>query len=267
MGSSIGTTSKVDALRARSAVASAEVQVAHQTSAASLGERQVRLAIHAGADEKLAPGEGLDQATAAPGNLPALIATAVRQRPELRSFELNAEAAHALGDVARAAYVPSLSAFGDGLYANPNPRRFPPEQEWFPTWAVGAQLTWSPTDIFAASASAGDADARAAAFEAQRRAFRDGIEIEVVQAFNAATESDIAIQASDRELESALEAYRASRELYAAGHGTSTALFDAEQALALARFDHLNARIDARVSRVRLAYATGATAAGTERAP
>jgi outer membrane protein TolC len=48
-----------------------------------------------------------------------------------------------------------------------------------------------------------------------------------------------------------------ARELFNAGRGTSTTLIDAETALAQARFDHLNARVDARIARVRLDHAVG----------
>ena len=259
VGNAIGSGSKADMLRARAGAAAAEVQVARSTSSAALAERQVRLAIHAKPDDKIDPGETLDRAAPGMGDLNNLIATATRTRPELKSLDRNAEAFHSLASAARASYVPSLSAFADALYADPNPRVFPPTSTWVGTWSVGAQLAWAPTDILGGAAAVGDSEARAAAFEAQRKAARDGIELEVVQAYNSVTEADTSVEASERELDSALEAYRTSRELYSAGHATSTALFDAEDALARARFERLRARVDARTARVRLAYATGTT--------
>jgi outer membrane protein TolC len=64
--------------------------------------------------------------------------------------------------IARAGYVPVLSAFADYEYANPNERRFPPTSEWTATWDVGVRLTWSPNDAWTASANAREAVARAA---------------------------------------------------------------------------------------------------------
>ncbi len=46
-----------------------------------------------------------------------------------------------------------LSAFADGVYANPNQRRLPPTDQWTRTWDVGVQLTLSPNDIFVTPAN------------------------------------------------------------------------------------------------------------------
>jgi outer membrane protein TolC len=253
-----GGASRADSLRARTAVAAAELAVERAKNGAAIAERQVRLALHAAESEKIEPGENVDKSLPPPSaSVRPLVAEAHAQRPEIKSIDRNAEAARRLASAARAAYYPSLSGFGDVTYANPNPRRFPPRAEWFPTWAAGAQVTWTPTDILGGSASSSDAEARAVALEAQRGAVRDGIELEVMQAHNATNESDVAVATSARQLESATEAYRVARELYAAGRGTSTALTDAETALTQARFENLNARVDSRIARVRLEHAIG----------
>jgi outer membrane protein TolC len=86
---------------------------------------------------------------------------------------------------------------------------------------------------------------------------RDGIEIEVVQTYQAVREADFSIDAGRRELASAIEAHRVARELFNAGRGTSTTLTDAEAELTRSRLDVLNAHIDARTARVRLDHALG----------
>lgn len=86
---------------------------------------------------------------------------------------------------------------------------------------------------------------------------RDGIELEVTQAYQAAVEADTAMQTTTRQLESALEGYRVARELFNNGRGTGTTLIDAETVLAQTRFEHLNARVDARLARIRLDHALG----------
>ena len=86
---------------------------------------------------------------------------------------------------------------------------------------------------------------------------RDGIELEVTQAYQGVIEADTAIQTTTRQLESAEEAYRVARELFNAGRGTATTLIDAETALAQTRFEHLNAKVDARLARIRLEHALG----------
>ena len=254
----VGNASKADVLRAQTQVAAAELAVDRAKSGVAITERQVRIAIHAKDEEGMNPAESLDgPVPPAPPTLRTLISEAEGARPEIKSIDKNAEAARKLADASRAGRYPVLSGFGDVTYANPNQRRFPATQEWFPTWSVGAQITWSPNDAFAAGPVGADAEARAAALDAQKFAVRDGVELEVTQAFQAIFEGDAAIASTQRQLESAVEGYRVARELFNNGRGTATTLIDAEIVLAQTRFEHLNARVDARIARTRLDHAVG----------
>ncbi len=253
-----GGASRADVLRAETAVAAAELAVVRANDLAALSEKQVRVAIHAPVAERLAPAESLDEALApVPGNLPQLTTEALASRFEVRSIDANADAARRQASALGAARYPAVSAFGDAYYQNPNPRSFPQKAEWYPAYDVGVQATWSPNDILTAGGQAGDLAHRAAALDAQKQVTRDGIEIEVMQAFQATRQSAIAIEATRRELASATEAYRVARDLFAEGRGTSTTLTDAEGELTRARLDALNAAADARVARVRLDHALG----------
>jgi outer membrane protein TolC len=255
---SVGNASKADVLRAETQVAAATLLVERAKSAIVLTERQVRLAVHAKEEEKLEPGESLDAAVPpAPQNVRALVDDAMTARPEIKSIDKNAEATRKLAQAQRAGRYPSLSGFGDVTDANPNSRRFPQTQEWFPTWSLGAQLTWSPNDLLAAGPNAADAEARASALEAQKHATRDGVELEVTQAYQAVVEADTAITTTTSQLASAEEGYRVARELFNNGRGTATTLIDAENALAQTRFDYLQAKVDARLARIRLEHAVG----------
>lgn len=254
----VGNASKADVLRAQTSVSAAELAVERAKSGVVITERQIRIAMHSKEEEKIAPGEALDAPLAPlPPNVKTLVSEAHTQRPEIKSIDRNADATRKLADAQNANKYPSISGFGDVTYANPNPRRFPQTSEWFPTWSVGAQITWSPNDILLGGAGAADLEARAAALDAQKAAIRDGVELEVVQAYQAALEAEVAMQTTTRQLESATEGYRVARELFNNGRGTGTTLIDAETALAQTRFEHLNARVDARIARVRLDHAVG----------
>jgi len=254
----VGNASKADVLRAQTQVAAAELAVDRAKSGVVLTERQIRVAIHAKDEDVLNPSESLDGAVpAAPTNLRTLVTEAQGARPEIKSIDKNAEAARKLADVSRAGRYPVLAGFGDLTVANPNQRRFPQTQDWFPTWQVGAQLTWSPNDIITANAGGADADARAAALEAQKAATRDGVELEVTQAYQGIFEGDAAILSTQRQLESAVEGYRVARELFNNGRGTATTVIDAEIVLAQTRFERLNALADSRIARVRFDHALG----------
>src|SRR5262249_28255373 len=161
-------------------------------------------------------------------------------------------AAHEQSVAARAGRWPVLSAFGDGIYGNPNPRVIPPQQDWFGTWDFGAQVTWSPNDILTANGNVNDLEAQSARIEANKGNTRDGITVEVQQDWQGVREADFAVESSTRQVASAEEAYRVQRELFNNGRGTSATLTDAETDLTRARLTLLNARADARIARVRL---------------
>lgn len=255
---SVGNASKADVLRAETQVASAELAVERAKSATTQAETQVRIAMHSGAEESIQPGEALE-GTLAPTStsIQQLVAEGLAQRPEIKSIDKNAEAAQKQASVLDAGKYPVLSGFAEAQYSNPNQRLFPPRNEFFPTWYAGAQLTWTTADFLNAGPAAKDAEARAQQLEAQKGQVRDGIELEIVQAYQSLLEADTAIETTTRQLASALEGSRVAGELFNNGRGTGTTVIDAENALAAARFDNLNARVDARIARVRLEHAVG----------
>jgi outer membrane protein TolC len=253
-----GNASKADELRAETALASADLALERAKNLADLSEKQLRVAMHAPEGEVLQPGENLDSPVPpVQGNVRQMTLEALSARPEVRSADANASVAHEQAEAAKASRYPSLSAFGDGILGNPNPRYIPPTQVWNTTWDVGAQITWSPNDVLTTNGNVRDFEARVAAIEANKNVTRDSIEVEVTQMLQAVHEADFSIDSSTRELTSAQEAYRVQRELFNNGRGTSTTLADAESDLTRARLDLLNAKVAARTARIRLEHALG----------
>jgi len=80
--------------------------------------------------------------------------------------------------------------------------------------------------------------------------------VEVLQHLESARAAEAKV-ATDRQLESASEAYRVTRSLYANARATTSNVLDAEADLARARLAWVNARVDARVARARLEHAAG----------
>jgi outer membrane protein TolC len=253
-----GNASKADVLRAETAMASAELALERAKNLSDLSEKQLRVAMHAPEGETLLPGENLESlAPPVQGNLQQMTLEALSSRPEVKSADASAEAAHGQAQALKASRYPSLSAFGDGILGNPNPRYIPPTAAWNTTWDVGAQLTWSPNDVLTTNGSVRDLESQVAAIQANKNVTRDNIEVEVTQMLQAVREADFSIDTSARELASAQEAYRVQRELFINGRGTSTTLADAESDLTRARLDLLNAKVASRTARIRLGHALG----------
>jgi outer membrane protein TolC len=259
-GFDAGTLSKADVLRFESQAASSLLLVERAKSLAEVTETQIRVAMHDPAPGAYEVGEtvvGEQPTVAGTENLAALWSEAAAARLETKALQQTSDALREQAKVARAGNLPKLDAFGDAIYANPNQRIFPLENAFRATWDVGVQLTYSPNDIALAGASGKNLDARASSLVSQREALEDGIRIEVTQARNAFREAEATIESTAQGLAAAEEGYRVRRSLFRNGRATAIELTDAETDLTRSRLEAINARIDARIAKVRLEHAVG----------
>ena len=141
----------------------------------------------------------------------------IRPAASAWSIDANAESARQSAKVQGAGAYPIVTAFADGVIANPNQRIFPQTDTFTPTWDVGARVTWSPNDIPVALGGAADLESRAAGLIAQKQVVRDGIAIEVTQSFQAVQEADFALGSTEKQLASAREAVLNEAEAPSAG--------------------------------------------------
>jgi len=253
-----GNASRADALRVDSAVASAEATLAEADAQRATAETRLRTLLHLSDSVSLTTHDAVNAPLdSVARNEAEWLSEAYRKRAELHELDAAESSARAQASVARATYVPTVGAFANATYANPNPRYFPPEAVSHATWAVGVAVTWPLTDIPGAHASASEADARGDALVAQRNALRDALAVEVVHYFESVRAADAKVVATDKQLESASEAYRVTRSLFANARATTSNVLDAETDLARARLAWVNARVDARVARARLEHAAG----------
>jgi outer membrane protein TolC len=255
-----GLVSKADVLRAEAAVKSAELFGEQTKNATAMGALALRVSMHDASQGNYQVGEDIFAPAPELDTLPRpdiAYREALTARAELKSLGALSEALRAQAETEAAAAYPRLDAFGSFTYANPNPRYFPPEKEWIPDWRVGATLTWVPTDIGGASATAAVSEARARELEAQARALKDGLRLEVEQALKAAQEARFAIGVTHHGTAAAEESYRVRRELFRAGRATLAELTDAEGALTSARLQMADAHVAARIALAQLHHALG----------
>jgi outer membrane protein TolC len=258
-GLAAGALSRADVLRAESLVESSTLLVERARNAATFAEDQLRVATHDPGGSYEVGEDILSDIGPMPGgaDLEALQRDGLARRHELRTLDHSAASLREQAKVARAGIYPRLDLAANALYANPNPRYQPAEDVFHATWDVGVTLSWVPTDIPGASASASTIAAREKVVEAQKDALRDGLSLEIKQAWLAANEAQVAIASSKKALVSAEEAYRVRRDLFRNGRGILVEVLDAETELTRARLELINAHIDARVARVRLLRASG----------
>jgi outer membrane protein len=178
-------------------------------------------------------------------------------RPERRSLVLRMSAADERVDAASAGSLPVLIAVGGYDMARPNPRIFPIQERWKPSWDVGVNVRWSLFDGGRVRAETAEAAANRRAIEARLRDFDAGIEVEVRQRVAELTSAAAAIEAAAAGLRAASEARRVIGERFKAGVATNTDVLTAETALLQGELDLMRARANSVLAAARLERALG----------
>jgi outer membrane protein TolC len=256
----VGRASNADVAGAEAGVANAELFVAQAKRMTATTEDVVRTAMHDGKPGSYQIGEDVVvpvRPSDTTGSIDALYAEAVRQRLELRSFDLRTRALDRQRSAAKSAGYPRLSAFGNAYYANPHPRVFPQQEEWRSSWDAGLQLTWTPNGLLASNAETNSIDAQRAELLAERHALEDRLRAEVMDSHQALLEAAASVESAGRALAAAEEAYRVRRLLFENGHATSLELSEEETKLLRARLQKINAHVNLLVARARLEHAVG----------
>lgn len=255
----VGVGSPADVVRLEAQVASAEQVEAEARALVAVAEEQLRLAIHAPAEQSLTIGTDVLAVSATPPTetLGALQDRAVRRRLELRALDETQGSLRDAERVSRAGYYPRLDGFADVTIANPNQRVFPQQDQWDATWDLGLRLSWVLNDSFTASGAAAESRARTRAVTEQKAALADAVRLEVASAYADVRKAAATIEASDRGLVAALESQRVSGEQLRVGRATAVQMVDAETEVTRARLRRLDARIGLAIARTRLAHAVG----------
>lgn len=255
----VSRVSRADVLRLEAQEAQVELALVQVRELAALRAEHVRIAIGAPADDPLAIGEDVRDVgpDANVGSAVELTKTALGRRDEFVALR---EARAALEQHRKADKVdrlPKLGVFAQGIYDNPNQRIFPAEDKFDVTWAAGARVTWSLNDYLNSKPHDAKWDAELRALDADRLNLELGVRAQVTAARQAVVLADRAYAATKRGLAAAEESHRVRQELLAAERATAIELVDADNELTRARIAAIDALIDRRIARARLANVIG----------
>lgn len=253
------TLQESDVLAARSAAGSAEATLSRAESAAELLAEQLRTLQHDPVGVRYEVGEDITAApdTAEPQDIETLYKRAVERRPEVRALGENVEALELQAKAVAAGYFPRLDASGNLVYANPNQRIFPLQERFAATWDVNLVLSWQLSEIPGVRSRVRELDAKKAQLETQKVEVLEGLRLEVVQARRAVLDAAITVRAADDASRSARATYERKRLEVSAGRGTEVDAAAAAADYVRALLESVDARIDMRSARVRLAHAVG----------
>jgi outer membrane protein TolC len=253
-----GAAPGVDLRRMEARLASARVRVARARSRVAETKHQVRVFLDLPQDERIGMGEDL---TGTPPPIKedrqALLRRALEQRAEIQALRRLTDARDSQSRAQAGRRWPNLVLQAGIEYSNPNPRVFPPVDEFRTSWDVNVLLRWSPNDLAKHHFSYRAADAEAGQAQADLAALEDAIRQEVVQAYEGRVAADRAREAAEAGVEAAEESYRARVVQLRAGRAVTSDLIEADADLSRARLQLLDAAINQRLAWARLKHAIG----------
>jgi outer membrane protein len=105
----------------------------------------------------------------------SFITTSYADRAEFKAQDYRLKAADYQIKASKSAYMPTVSAVGNGYYNNPNQRVFPQENNFKATWDVGVSVSWNIMQLYTARAVVGDAKNQKAQQELVTAQLKDNI--------------------------------------------------------------------------------------------
>ncbi len=187
----------------------------------------------------------------------AAIDSAKASRAERRSLQFRLAAADARVAAAAAGALPTLTAVGGYDYARPNPRIFPIQEAWKPSWDLGIAMRWPLFDGGRTDAESAEAVASRRGAEARLRDFDAMVQVEVRQRLADLASARASVEAARTGVVAAAEARRVLAERFSAGVATNTEVLDTQVALLQAELELTRAFANTQLAAARLDRALG----------
>jgi outer membrane protein len=191
------------------------------------------------------------------GDVNALIAHALEDRPEVKALEHRVKAADAGVTAARSGWWPQIFLAANYYYNRPNQRIQPLQDAFKDTWdvTIGVSL-----DLWNWGKTLHQTDQAAAQLEEAKDALsqvKDGIMLEVTQSFLNLHQAKERTLVAEQGVKQAEENYRVTNKRFKEGLAQTSDLLDAEVALLQARTNYTQARVDFELADARLQKAIG----------
>ncbi|MEO1227718.1 MAG: TolC family protein [Myxococcota bacterium] len=187
----------------------------------------------------------------------ALLAQALRSRPEIRAFDALEEAEGSRRGSLLAEIIPEFDLRASYLHANPNPNIIPPREEWEGSYTLGGQITWSLERALAGMAQRREAGAAADRVRALRADLRRSIEEELFMTLDDLDAARAVLGSAHARVSAAQESFHARSAAFELGRATLDELLDADLELARARLQVVESAVAHHGARARLERVIG----------
>ncbi len=179
------------------------------------------------------------------------IKMAQEKRPEIAQSKDNIEIARTGIKIANSNRLPTVAVSGsEGLSGSD----FPGQNN---NWSIGVSANWNLFDAGVTTAKVKAAKANEDKVRAGDQQIREGIELEVRQAYLSMKEAESRIETSQVAVSKAVEDLKVSQTKYYAGVGTNIDVIDAQMALTQANTNATQASYDYNVNKAKLEKAVG----------
>ena len=185
------------------------------------------------------------------------IATALENRPEIRSQALKADQARSQVKLARSDYFPTVSAVGHYERAGDRPGVSGSDFKDAENWYVMGQASWTFWEWGKTKNRVDAVRSRESQNQDLLANLKDQVTLEVKDAFLLLKEAEKRIRVTQKTIEQARENHRINEERYREQVATSTDVLDALTLLTSARSDYATALGNYSIDRARLERAMG----------
>ena len=247
----VGTRPEIDLAQARTDRANAQVQLINGENGYEVAKAQLNLAMgvegptgYDVADETLPPVEGED------GTTDALLAEALRARPDVASLASQLRAQQATLWSVQGGYLPSLGV-STGLTGSGAPGTS------YSNWNASLTLSWNVFSGGLTRAQEQEARANLVGLDAQGTLLRQQVRLEVEQARLAVRAAGAALAAAEEALVNARERLRLAEGRYQTGAGSVIEQGDAQVAVTSAAAQRVQAQYTLSSARAQLLNALG----------
>ena len=244
----------------RSDVLSANVQLAKTRETQIVAENQVKLA-KAALCHYMGVDQGKEFSIQADlayvplfHGLADLIKSAMKDRPDLQQAIFGTEATRKGIDFARAGYLPTAGLSASYEYDGRGMGDLFSDGD---SYFLAAMANWTVFDGFITKAQVERATLETRKMEAQQERLRNGIELQVRQAFLTLEQARARISVTTKAVDQAEESQRIIHNRYKAGVTTIVEVLDADTAVLAAKLAALQARYDHNLAQVELDFALG----------
>ena len=187
----------------------------------------------------------------------ALVSNSMTNRVELKAQQFRSKAANYAVKASRSAYMPTISAVGNGIYSNPNQRFFPMQDKFKATWDIGVSLSWNIMQLYTARAVVGEAKNQKAQLLQATEQIKDGISMEVNSNYEAVKVAQLKIDLANKAISQAKENKRILDNRFEAQVALLSDVLEADQLLLQAQTNLLNAQADAAIAQYKLQRSLG----------